>query len=132
MKQSVEILQGTTTKPDMSRRAFMTCLTLLGVGTTAAMTFGLTHADALPLASSEARAKEVSSDEKLAEANQVGVDPDDPRQAYAQYYYRRRRRVYRRAYRRTRRYVRRAYRYRRRVYRRTRRVVRRAYRRYYY
>jgi hypothetical protein len=98
------------------------------------MTLSLTQADASPRTSSEGKAKEVTADKKMAEANEVQLanseDLDDPRQAYAQYYGRGRR-VYRRTYRRTRRYVRRAYRYRRRVYRRTRRVVRRAYRRAY-
>jgi hypothetical protein len=133
--QSIETLEEATTKPDVSRRTFMTCLTILGVGTMAAMTLSLTETDASPRASTGGKAREVAADETMAEADKVqlaaSVDPDDPRQSYA--YYGRGRRVVRRTYRRTRRVVRRAYRYRRRVvrrtYRRTRRVVRRAYRR---
>ena len=130
--QSIETLEEATTKPDVSRRTFMTCLTILGVGTMAAMTLSLTETDASPRASTGGKAREVAADETMAEADKVqlaeSVDPDDPRQAYS-YYYGRGRRVVRRTYRRTRRVYRRVY---RRTYRRTRRVVRRAYRRRVY
>ena len=137
--QSIATLEETTKTPDVSRRAFMTCVTKLGVAAAAAVTSSVTEADASPDTGTGGKTTEAAADKTMTEANKVqlaeSVDPDDPRQAYS-YYYGRGRRVVRRTYRRTRRVYRRVYRRTRRVYRRTyrrtRRVVRRAYRRRVY
>jgi hypothetical protein len=105
---------------DLSRRAFLNRLTILGVGCAAVMTLGVGEADAA------IKAKNPANDETMAESKKAelveGVDPDDPLQQFAQLTPGERRRVRRRT-RRTARRVRRRY---RRTRRRVRRRVRRA------
>jgi hypothetical protein len=100
---------------DLSRRTFLAHLTILGVGCAAAMTLGVSEADATAEADAACKAKDLADDEALAEgkkAEAVDEDPDDPLEVSAQ----RRRRVARRGYRRV-----------RRRYRRVRRRVRRCW-----
>jgi hypothetical protein len=111
-------------KTDLSRRKFLSYLTILGVGGAAAMTLGVTEADATSETDAVGGARTPAEGEKAEFVD--NADPDDPLELSAQV----RRRVARRRVRRTARRVRRRTGVRRRVYRRrARRTVRRVRRR---
>jgi hypothetical protein len=116
-------------KTDLSRRTFLARLTVLGVGCAAAMTLGVSEADATPETDAAGKA---ADDEALVEGKKAeavdGVDPDDQLEFSAQTRGMTRRRV-RRTARRVRRRTRRTYRRVRRTARRVRRRTRRTYRR---
>jgi hypothetical protein len=96
-------------RTDLSRRGFLFSLTILGVGGTAAMTMRASEANAATETDIASRAKALTDNETLAEGVKAefvqNVDPNDPLQHFAQPYYRHRRRVVRRTYRRVRRRV---------------------------
>jgi hypothetical protein len=107
---------------DLSRRAFLTRLTILGVGCAAVMTLGVGEADATAEIDTATKAKDLAKDETAELVD--GVDPDDPLQQFAQVLTPgERRRVRRRTRRTARRVRRRTRRYRRRYRRRVRRAV---------
>jgi hypothetical protein len=120
-------------EPELSRRSFLNRLTIAGVGLGAVVVLGIRESDARiePATSTAptnpAGAGSAESEEtQLTDSVELEVDPDDPTTHFAQYWRRRRRRVYRRAYRR---YWRRPY---RRYWRRRRRWRRRYWRRRYW
>jgi len=116
-----EAIEGTVT-----RRNFLECLKVFGIGAAAILTLGTTDADArdtaIPNASTGARpaedetAKNADMADNQADKRTADGDTesDDPRKSFAQYWRRRRRRYWRRRYRWRRRYLRRRYRWRRR------------------
>jgi hypothetical protein len=111
-------------KTDLSRRTFLSRLTILGVGYAAAMTLGVREADATSETDPASGAKTPAEGEKAEFVD--NADPDDPLELSAQV----RRRVARRRVRRGARRVRRRTGVRRRVYRRrVRRTARRVRRR---
>ena len=111
-------------KIDLSRRTFLSRLTILGVGCAAAMMLGVTEADATYETDAAGGAKTPAEGEKAEFVE--NADPDDPLELSAQV----RRRVARRRVRRTARRVVRRTGVRRRVYRRrVRRTARRVRRR---
>lgn len=120
-------------EPEMSRRSFLNRLTIAGVGLGAMIVLGIRESDArIEPATDTAPIKPVGGVEagetetaQLGETVELEVDADDPLTHFAQYWRRRRRRVYRRAWRRGRRW-------RRRYWRRRRRWRRRYWRRRYY
>jgi hypothetical protein len=106
-------------KPDLSRRALLAWLPILGVGCAAAITLGVREADATPVTDAESKAKKLDDDKPLAEGKKAEpVGPDDELEISSQT-----RGMVRRGARRT---VRRTRRTARRTARRTRRAVRRA------
>ena len=76
----------TAEKTDLSRRALLAWLPILGVGA-AAMTLGVREADATPVTDAAAKAKDLA-DDKVAEGKKAelvdGVDPDDSLEISAQ------------------------------------------------
>ena len=94
-------------KTGLSRRSFLVSLTLLGIGSTTAMSLRANGAIAAPEAEIASSAKGLTNSETLPESRKAEVvqkvDPNDPLQHFNQPYYRHRRRVYRRTYRRVRR-----------------------------
>jgi hypothetical protein len=116
----------------VTRRAFLDCLKVFGIGAAAVLTLGVKDADArateIPKPAPGARpaedeaAKDADPADDRAESATAdgGLESDDPLTSFAQYWRRRRRRYWRRRYRWGRRYVRRRYRWRRRYYRRRR------------
>ena len=109
-------------KTDLSRRALLAWLPILGVGCAAAIALGVREADAAPVTDAASKAKDLADDKPVAEGKKAepvgGRDPDDELEISAQTRGMTRRRV-RRTARRTRRTV-------RRTARRTRRAARRA------
>ena len=114
---------------ELSRRSFLTRLTIAGVGLGAVVVLGMRESDARiepatdtapvkPVAGAEAGEAEAA---QLGEPVELEVDPDDPMTHFAQYWRRRRRRYWRRRRRywrrRRRRYWRRRRRWRRRYWR---------------
>ena len=75
-------------EPNLSRRSFLTRLTILGVGCAAAMTLGVREADATTGADATDKAKDLADDEALAEGKKAeivaGVDPEDQLEFSAQ------------------------------------------------
>jgi hypothetical protein len=100
-------------KTNLSRRAFLTGLATLAVGSATALTIGVNVADAATETNVPGKPKDpikkTPAEDKVIEVVQ-NVHRNDPLQAFNQPYYRHRRRVVRRTYRRGRRVVRRTYR----------------------
>ena len=73
-------------KLDLSRRALLSWLPILGVGCAAAMTLGVSEAGATPVTDPASKPKKLADDKPLAEgkkADPVG-DPDDALEISAQ------------------------------------------------
>ena len=62
-------------EPNLSRRSFLTRLTILGVGCAAAMTLGVREADATTGADATDKAKDLADDEALAEGKKAKSSP---------------------------------------------------------
>jgi hypothetical protein len=98
-------------KTHLSRRSFLVSLTIMGIGSAAAMSLGVNGANAAPESEIAKGAKGLTNKPEDTKAEVVqNVDPNDPLQHFNQPYYRHRRRVARRHYRRGRRYARRYWR----------------------
>jgi hypothetical protein len=72
-------------KPDLSRRALLSWLPILGVGCAAAMTLGVSEAGATPVTDAASKPK-LADDELLAEGKRAELvgDPDDAIEISAQ------------------------------------------------
>ena len=77
----IEVTSKDQEQTDLSRRAFLTRLTVLGAGCAAAMTLGAREADAATGTDAADRAKDLADHEARADGKKAelvdGVDPDD-------------------------------------------------------
>ena len=94
-------------KPGLSRRSFLVGLTAVGIGSATAISLSINAVNAAPETEIASSAKDLTNSETLPESKRAEVvqevDPNDPLQHFNQPYYRHRRRVGRRTYRRVRR-----------------------------
>jgi hypothetical protein len=84
----IEVTPKDQEKTDLSRRGFLTRLTILGVGCAAAMTLGVREADATTETDAAYKAKGLADNEARAEGKKAelvdGVDSDDQLEFSAQ------------------------------------------------
>ncbi len=73
-------------KPDLSRRALLSWLPILGVGCAAAMALGVSEAGATPVTDAASKPKKPADDKPLAEGKKAELvgDPDDALEISAQ------------------------------------------------
>ena len=105
--QATDVEDANRGKSGLCRRSFLVRLTVVGIGSATAMSLSVNAANAAPETEIASSAKDLTNSETLPEGKKVEVvqqvDPNDPLQHFNQPYFRHRRRVVRRTYRRVRR-----------------------------